>query len=194
MENKMNRKNRIINFVERNKYIRKNDGLPEIDIDGNIFKQLTEHDNMSGFFTGYDHFVISMLEYMFLYSSESDHFIRYNFKKSINFDIKMGQYDSNFWGVHVLKPKYFLEDLSKAIGEPKYSDIEDIKKNAHRDMSSFSKSILSFINIAKKNDIIVRYGYYAIPNDSLSCRGYYLLVRKINGRFEAIKKFKFYIS
>jgi hypothetical protein len=192
----MNRKNRIINFVERNKYIRKNDGLPDCDISGNILKQLTEQDRFSSFFDTRDHFIISMLEFMFLYSSESDHFNRYNFKKSISFDIKMGQYDLNLWGVHILKPKYFLEDLSKAIGDSKYSDIEHIKNNDHdrNDKSGFSNSILSFINIAKKNDIIVRYGYRVFPNDGLSGRGYYLLVRKINGRFEAIKKFRWYIS
>jgi len=193
MEKKMNKKNRINNFVERNKYIRKNDGLPEIDIDRNILKQLTEQDRFSGFFDARDHFIISMLEFMFLYSSKSDHFNRYNFKKSINFDIKMGQYDLNFWGVHILKPKYFLEDLSNAIGDSEYMDIENIKKGANNDIGGFSNSILSFINIAKKNDIIVRYGY-RVFNDGLSSRGYYLLVRKINGRFEAIKKFRFYIS
>lgn len=191
----MKNKSRIVNFVERNKYIRKNDNLPECDVSGNIYQQITEHCYYSGFFDGYDHFIISLLEYMFLYSSESNSFNRYNIKNSINFDIKIGQSELNFFEVNIIKPKYFLKDFSVAIGDSKYSDIEHIKNNASsKSKDSFNNNILSFIETSKKNDIIVRYGFNIFHNDPLSSRGYYLLVRKINGRFEVLKKLKFYVS
>jgi len=126
--------------------------------------------NQTGF-TPIDHILISILEMIEMDSSVQEHL---EFHEN---EVEMNISSTPFWLTNILFiPIYKFDDMC----------VED-----GFNINPYSSIIQSFINRFQEEDMIIRYIQYSGPLQSI---GFYLLVRKINGRYELMDKIRYYVS
>lgn len=122
-----------------------------------------------GVFTWHDHFLISIFEMLELNKYISSP------KKDITNDLDYGD-DIN------------LEVFGSVFN---FSYIDFIKPSEIKDHYPNNKAWNSFFKLAEPEDMIIKYAYHHQPQMGI---GYLILIRKINGRYEAMEKFRWYVS